>query len=86
MLFTLGVNAIARLMDLEPADLSTVEDPKGRLDYLASRLVDRCAKDLPADLQATYQAARPLIDGYFVKTLGSVKLQVPDAPAQGKAA
>lgn len=78
MLFALSASFIAKQLGFEPADLSSVSDPRGRVDYLASKLIERQVEQLPADLQATYNAARPLIDGYLLANLGKIRLKVPE--------
>ena len=65
-------------MGVEPASLAFVEDPKGRVDYLASKLLENGARSLPLDAQQTYHAARPLIDGLLVRYLGGIRLEVPN--------
>ncbi len=73
----LGAAFIARQMGFEPADLSTVADPKGRVDFLASKLLEAASEKLTPELRVTYLAARPLIDGYLLNALGKVRVQIP---------
>lgn len=74
----LAASFIAKNMGIGMADLSTVTDPKGRLDYLASKLVETAAAALPADVRATYEAARPIIDGFFVQQFGKIRVAIPE--------
>jgi len=77
-MFTLSAAGIAKVLGIQLADLSTVENPQGRLDFLASQLVAAAVKDLSPEAQATYQAGRQIIDGYFVKTLGGIRIKTDD--------
>jgi|SRR5579863_526209 len=74
----LGVVMLAKQMQVELADLSDVADPEGRIDFLASKIFEQAARALAPELQMTYHAARPLIDGLLVKHLGQVRVKVPD--------
>ena len=67
---------LAGLLGIEPADLSTCDNPKGRLDFLASKVVEHSVSQLGhlPEVQATYQNFRPLLDGALVRFLGSVVL------------
>lgn len=74
----LPVSMIAQGLGVDLADLSVVEDPRGRVDYLCSKIVEQAASQLtdPA-LVATYLTAKPLIDGLLVKHLGMIKVKIP---------
>ena len=78
----LSVAMLARQLDVELADLSQVADPVGRIDFLASKFLEQTARALPPELQMTYHAARPLVDGLIVKHLGGVSVRVPDEVRQ----
>lgn len=78
----LGIATLAKTMGVPTCDLSAVPDPKGRIDYLASKIVEQTVAGLSAELQMTYLAARPLIDGYLNQQLGKVKVSIPPAIAQ----
>lgn len=75
----LAASFIAKNMGITTADLSTVTDPKGRLDFLASKLIETAAAALPPDVRATYEAARPIIDGFFVQQFGKIRVAIPEA-------
>lgn len=74
---SLGVKAIAKHMGIECADLTHVDKPLGRMDYLASQIIAKTVQGLSPELQMTYHAARPLIDGYLQQALGTAKIQIP---------
>ena len=78
----LGINMLAKQLQVELTDLSEVENPVGRLEYLASKVVESAVRTLPPEAQMTYKAARPLIDGLFSKHLGQVSIRVPDEVRQ----
>lgn len=78
----LGVEMLARQLGVELADLSMVDDPVGRIDYLASKVVEQAVRALTPEAQMTYHVARPLIDGLFAKHLGHVSVRVPDEVRQ----
>lgn len=68
--------ALAKRQGVEAADLRSVADPIGRVDFLASQLVEQAARRLPPEAQMTYHAVRPLIDGWLTKQF-SVRVNVP---------
>ena len=78
----LSLKALAMLAGIQPADLSQVDDPAGRVDFLASKVIEngvaQLGGEIPVEvvaaLQATYRAARPLIDGLLVKHLGMIRI------------
>ena len=72
------LDLLVQSMGVTPTSLETVPDPKGRVDYLASKLLEQGSKSLPLDAQQTYQAARPLIDGLLVRYLGGVRIDMPE--------
>jgi hypothetical protein len=72
-----GINEILQSLNVPVGDL-TGEDPRGRLDVLASRLIAHGVRSLPVEVQQMFHVARPLIDGQIVKHLG--KFRVPAAP------
>lgn len=72
----LAASFIAQRAGVEMADLSQVDDPIGRVDYLMSRLVERGVRSLAPEAQMTYHAARPLIDGYLAKVFKE-RVKVP---------
>lgn len=74
----LGVGLLAKQLGVELTDLSSVSDPVGRIDYLASKVVEQAVRGLSPEVQMTYHVARPLIDGLLAKHLGQVSLRVPD--------
>lgn len=87
----LPVGMLAKLLGVETADLSQVDEPKGRLDFLASKTIEHVVSQLGGggltpkvadELKATYNAARPVIDGLLVKHLGQVRLNVPQEALQ----
>ena len=73
-----SVESIAKMMGVELADLTTVDDPQGRVDYLVSRIVDQAVSQMnEPEVVLTYRAAKPLIDGLLVKHLGAVRVKIP---------
>jgi len=78
MQLKLGIEALTRMLGVEPADLSSVDDPVGRVDFLISKFVEHGVRGLPPEVQATYAACRPLIDGFIASKAGNVRVKVPD--------
>lgn len=76
--FKLGIGMLAKHLGVELTDLSIVENPEGRIDFLASKAIESTVRSLPPEAQMTYYAARPLIDGLIAKHLGSVQVKIPD--------
>ena len=76
----MSIRALCLMAGVKPADLSDVPDPRGRIDHLASMLLEHAACNLSPDLRATYHAARPLIDGLIAKHLGGIR--VPEEAMQ----
>jgi hypothetical protein len=74
----LGVDMLARHLGVTLADLSEVADPVGRIDYLASKVIEQGVRALAPEVQMTYHVARPLIDGLLAKHLGAVSVRVPE--------
>ena len=77
------IETICLLAGVKPADLSAVPDPRGRVDHLASKLIENSVKSLPAECQLTYMAARPLIDGLLARHLGHVRIPEEAMKATG---
>lgn len=61
-------------MGLPQVDLSSVENPKGRVDFLASNLIAQGVKAYAPELQALHGVVRPFIDGQLHRHLSKVKL------------
>lgn len=74
----LGISLLAKHLGVELANLSEIEKPEGRIDYLVSKLVESGVRSLSPEAQMTYHAARPLIDGFLLAKLGQVQVRIPD--------
>jgi hypothetical protein len=78
------IDTIAMLAGIKTANLSEVPDPRGRVDHLASKALEHIARQLDPDVQATYNAARPLIDGLIAKHLGHFRIPESAMKATGE--
>lgn len=67
------LNDALQRLNIPVSDL-TREDPRGRMDVLASRLLAHGVQSLPVELQQAYYVARPLVDGQIQKYLGAFRL------------
>jgi hypothetical protein len=68
--------AIVKECGLPVADLSSVPDPKGRIDFLASRLIAKGVEAYAPQLAGIHKALSPVVDGLLVATLGDVQVPV----------
>lgn len=58
---------------LPKADLSTLKNKQGRLDWLASELIARGVQHNAPGLMAVHQRLRPVIDGTLKRYVPKVK-------------
>jgi hypothetical protein len=70
-----GIDDMLQSLNVPLGDLKN-EDPRGRMDVLASRLIEFGVRSHVPGLSLLYDIARPLIDGQIVKHLGKFKLPV----------
>lgn len=59
---------------IKTADLSHVEKPKGRFDYLAARLLEAGVRSFAPGLMELHEMAKPVIHGQLQKRLKNFKL------------
>ena len=78
------LQTLSLLTGIKPADLSEVPDPRGRVDFMASKILERAVAGVGIpDVAATYIAARPMIDGALVKFLGGFRIPEESLKATG---
>jgi hypothetical protein len=77
----IDLGSILERVGLPTSDLSAVENPKGRVDFLASKLIEVGVRQFAPGLTGLHQSVRPIIDGQLEKHLRGVKLPfVKQAP------
>jgi len=77
-----ALGLLGKGLGVELAGLSQVDNPVGRVDYLASKFIEQGVRAPPPEVQMTYHTIRPLLDGLITQRLGSVPVKVPDEVRQ----
>lgn len=69
-----GIDDLARVANLPIADLSGVEQTRGRLDWFASKALEMGIQKFAPGLVELHKLAKPIIDGQLVKHLSKTRL------------